>query len=112
MLYSQIMKNICATQTIDFRDEPDLKKLMKIYKVRTTENDRKSVKIAKKLMSLADKKVDLKKLNEKVDLIEKEINSRNFEKEIEILISSESLLDGMITDVNVTYDDKDFKTLK
>ena len=104
----EFIKRIDAGQTIDFSSEPELKRLMRIYKRKTTENDRSSVRIAKKLMELADKKVDREKLNKKIDLIEKEINSRSYDKDIDMLLNAEAILDGTITDVNVSYD-KDFQ---
>jgi Fe-S-cluster containining protein len=97
------MKKIGALQTIDFSNDKSLIKLMKTNKKKILGRDKKSAEIVKKLMISAEEKIDLGRLNKKIDLIEEEIKKQNFDKEIDMLLNAEGILDGEITDVNVSY---------
>lgn len=99
----EFIKKIDANQIIDLTSEPELKRLLKIYKKRSAENDKSSIRLAKKLMVLAEKKVDKKRLNAKIDLIEEEINKMNFDKDIDMLINADVILDGEITNINYDH---------
>ncbi len=105
----EFIKRIGATQTIDLSDEPDLKRLLKIYKKRSEENDKTSMRLAKRLMRIAHEKVDRKRLDLKIELINDEINKMNFDKDIEMLINAEAILDGTITGLNADYDPSDLQ---
>lgn len=100
----EFMKKISATQIINLSNYEDIEKSVSICTKKMMENNKQKSKFAKKLMVFAEKKVDKKILNTKIDLIEKEIKKLNLEKEIDMLINAEALLDGEITDVNVSYD--------
>lgn len=100
----EFIKKIGADQHIDLSENDEAKKLVKLMKRRSKANDEQAQKFARKLMNLADEKVDRERLSKLVPLIDESISKMNFDKEIDMLINAEALLDSEITNVEIKED--------
>ncbi len=100
----EFIKKIGTDQKIDFRDNEKVKKLVKLMKRRSRETDDKAQKIARKLMKMAESLVDKKRLLKKIPLIEEEIKKQDYKREIEIILNSDAIIDGEITNVEIRHE--------
>ncbi|MBR9690466.1 YkgJ family cysteine cluster protein [Candidatus Woesearchaeota archaeon] len=85
----RFMKKIGAYQRIDLSDEKKYLDLKKDFE--KTNNRDEMEKLSDKMIKLAEKKID-KKLFEKIPLIQKEVEKRSFDVEIDKLIQAEELV--------------------
>lgn len=92
------MKKNKIAQKIDISQDRNFKRLKTLLD--SSSKKKEIFEITAEIISIAEKKID-KHLNQKIKLIQEEINNNDYDKIIDNLIAAEVLLDGTVTDVNV-----------
>lgn len=92
---NEFLKRSGLNQTVDLSKNDDAKRLVELFLRSSKDSDvEKSRKYANKLTKLAKTKIDVDSLMQKIDLIEKEVESIDIEKTFEEIKSAEKILES------------------